>query len=472
MLNKLRLIVLTGSVLFATSSCEELIETEPKQSIELGTSLDTYDGVRAAVIGAYNNLQTLEYYGRDFIVISEVLSDNMRVTVSNSNRFVQHANNTRGNHFAIWRSSYNAYQTINYVNFILAKVDALTDATPAQKNQAKGEALYMRALNYFDLAKVYGYEPRKEVNGFNLSVPIVLEPVVKAEDAAMVSRATNVQVYDQVKKDLLAAIEVLDNTGYPTRITKIAAQAMLSRVYLYLGEWQNAIDMSNTVIAAKGSTFISVPADYAKIFNQPISAESIFELAFATSENRVANSIQSIYMRSDNKANGSGYGDLVPTTTMISAYETGDVRRNLLVAVTKGTESVFWNQKYAGSGGAYGLDNIKIQRITEIYLNRAEAYAELGLFDQARADLNKIRTRAGLAASTAANEQLLNAILNERRVELAYEGHRWFDLKRRGMEIPKTQGLPAIPYNDFKVLAMIPTTETDVNKNIKQNPSY
>ncbi|WP_299822628.1 RagB/SusD family nutrient uptake outer membrane protein [uncultured Pontibacter sp.] len=463
--------ILLGTLTFGASSCEDILDTEPKQSVSTEVALNTYTGANSTLIGAYNGLQNIGYYGRDFVVISEVLSDNMKVTLANSNRFVGQYNNTQNSHFALWRGAdYNAYGTINMLNNVIAAVDNLKDASEEQKSRLKGEALFLRGLSYFDLARVYGYEPGKEVEGWNQSVPLILAPTDKFEAVTYPARNTNSEVYAQVIKDLNDAAGLLGAADYPTRATSVAAHALLSRVYLYIGEWQKAVDAADIVINARGSSLVTDPTKYATIFKSATSPESIFELNFESNENQLSNSIQSIYMRNGNDPNGAGYGDLVPTENLLADYEQNDARKSLLVPVKKGSENVFWNQKYAGSKGAYGLDNIKIIRIAEVYLNRAEALAELSRLEDARKDLNKIRSRAGLAVSTTDSKaELIAEVLKERRVELAYEGHRWFDLKRRALTATKA---PEVPYTDYRILANIPTLEIDTNPNIKPNPKY
>lgn len=468
------LLLVTGVVL-TCSSCKKMLDTEPKQSISVEGALSTITGIQGLLTNVYSNLQASGNFGRDIIIKSEVLSDNCRITLTNSNRFVGDYNNTLRTHFV----EYNTfYPIINKCNLILDNVDLTSDGTPAQKAMIKGQALFIRALLYFTLVNEYGYNPKHNPGTFDLAVPIMLKGVSSVTEVTYPSRNKVSEVYTQIEKDLDEAITILTNPAgltAKTIIGKAAAQALRSRVALYNEEWQTAINNTTEAINANVGTFVSTAtvAGYSSIFNQKNSPESIFELNFDVSESLGSNSLQSIYQRLGNSStSSSGYGDVVPSNSLLNAYEAGDLRKTaVLVPVTKSGESVFWVQKYPGSGGAYGLDNIRMIRVSEMYLTRAEAYSRLGQDGKAQDDVNKIRVRAGLLPTTATGPALLNVILNERRIELAYEGDRWFDLVRRGANIVKDNGTLLFA-TDVRILSFIPQGQLDINQNLIQNPGY
>ncbi|WP_345948046.1 RagB/SusD family nutrient uptake outer membrane protein [Mucilaginibacter sp. PAMB04274] len=474
---KKNIIILLAGCAIGLSSCKKILDTEPRQSISSDVALNSAAGIRGLLNNAYSNLTQSGLFGRDIIVQSEVLADNCRIATSNSNRFVNEANNQPRAHFDDYTT---IYPIINKANLIIDYIDKVADATAAQKASIKGQALFLRALLYFTLVNEYAYNPKQIVNSFNLGVPISLKGVSTVSQIEGLPRATSAQVYDQVKADLAAAITLLDNpAGNNAKIyaSKGGAQALLSRVSLYNQEYQAAIDNATAAINSGVATFVSTAtvAGYQSIFNQKYSPESLFEINIDVSESNGTNSIQNIYQRLNNASNSSsGYGDVVPSNSMLAAYEAGDLRKDAeLIAVNKAGEPVFWIQKYPGSGGQYGVDNIRVIRISEMYLNRAEAYARLGGAgneDLARADVNRIRARAGLPATAATGTALIDVILKERRVELAYEGHRWFDLTRLGMNIVKDNG--TLLYTDFKILPPIPIGELDINPNLVRNPGY
>lgn len=468
------LIVAAGAVL-TFGSCKKILDTEPRQSISAEGALGNITGVQGLLTNIYSSLQNSTMFGRDIIIKSETLSDNCRITTSNSNRFVNEYNNVLRTHFVEFSSF---YPIINKCNLVIDNVDLVSDGTPAQKAAVKGQALFLRALMYFTLANEYGYNPKHIPGSFDLGVPIMLKGVSGLSEVSYPSRNKVSEVYTQVKKDLDDAIALLTNPGGLTAKTivgKAAAQALRSRVSLYNEEWQSAIDNATEAINANVGTFVSTPtaAGYASIFNQKNSPESIFELNFDVSESLGTNSLQNIYQRLGNSpTSSSGYGDVVPSNSLLAAYEAGDIRKTaVLIPVTKSGEPVFWVQKYPGSGGAFGLDNVRLIRVSEMYLTRAEAYARLGQDLLAQGDVNKIRVRAGLLPTALVGQPLLDLILKERRIELAYEGDRWFDLVRRGADIVKDNGT-LIFATDVRILAVIPQAQLDVNSNLVQNPGY
>ena len=204
----------------------------------------------------------------------------------------------------------------------------------------------------------------------------------------------------------------------------------------------------------------------------------MFEIVYQTNENIGVNlSLQTTFttlVTLGNTATTGGFGDLVPTDALLASFEPGDVRRNLYERGTagRGTAEIECT-KFFGRSGTVNLDNIPVIRISEMYLNRAEAYALTGKETEALADVNIIRTRAGLEAKTGLTGQaLINEIANQRRIEFAFEGHRFFDLKRRGQDIIKAAPVQNIAYTDFRILSFIPTREIQANSNLKQNVGY
>lgn len=482
MLKKIKYFILTAGFIGFTTSCDKTLETLPTASIDQAIALKGATGVEAFLTNIYDNFQGAGYYGRNFICVPEILSDNMYVVSSNSNRFVNESNNQIRAHVDIWNT---AYSLINKMNGVIKYVDSVPDMTDLRKKQIRGEALFLRALVYFDLAKTYGYVPGK--SNFDLSVPLLTEYVEAFPgDVKYPARAKNTEVFAQIKKDLDEAINLLDNTKAPKFGSKVAAQALRSRLSLFLGEWQDVVKFSTDAIAAAGSsynTFVTDPTKYATIFSTPASPESIFEINYEVSESLGADCLGSIYNRSNYPAipslAGAGYGDISPQANLVNLYETGDVRKDLLFTITKGSEKIYWNQKYP-SAKAANIDNIKLLRTSELYLNRAEAYAQLGNATEALKDVNKIRVRAGLKdlAATTTGQALMDAVLKERRLELAYEGMRWFDIMRLGLDVVKTRSATiatvseTIKFSDYRMLPPILQGELDVNKTLTQNPGY
>ena len=303
------------------------------------------------------------------------------------------------------------------------------------------------------------------------------------------ARPAIADVYKQIYTDLQGAINILGRTnqnaaGTPTYGNQQAAQVLLSRVALYNKDYPTAI--SNATAAIAGSIKLSTAAGYVAGWRAPRNPESVFELVFTTPENiGVNSSLQTTYttlVRVGDRGTTGGFGDLVPSPAFLTDIRSetnaagfADVRAQLYESGTTGRGTAFVETtKFLGKNGTINLDNVPVIRIAEAYLNRAEAYAQSGNAVASLADLNTIRTNRGLVARVAADffndKALLAEVLRQRRLEFAFEGQRWFDLKRQGLDIAKFQGL--VPYNDPRILAPIPTNELSTNKNLKQNFGY
>lgn len=485
------------SIYFALSltACKDMLDTEPRQSIDSGIALTTATGVNALLNSVYAGFQGANNYGTNRIILPEILADNVVNTTTNNNTWRTQETNNPGTGTGSWADNYTM---ILRCNLVIDAVDGggITDAGTAQNNMFKGEALFFRALAYFQLATSYGYLPGKEVNNWKLSVPIITKATKVLQDVEYPERATNTQVYDLIKADLAASINLLTNNvrtdkGY---VSKAAAQALLSRVSLYLDDYPATIANATAVLGTntintKSAVVAPTGTDLVNMWRQASNkSESIWEIIFLTADNLGVSSLNSWYTIFPKPVSASctgqparsSRGDLALGTNLLNAYAATDIRRTQLIEgpYCKGTAGYFFSNKFSGSGGAFGLDNVMVLRMSEQLLNRAEAYAkstpvQLG---NAVADLNVIRQRAGLAPYVLTTQAALIAeILLQRRLELAFEGHRWFDLIRNGQDIPKSPGLSAvssIPYSDNRLIGAIPAAQIDANKKLVQNPGY
>lgn len=465
-----------STLLLSVTGCEEALNTEPKQSISSDVALQDITGVRSLLISVYDRLQGADYYGARFMLGPDALADNATVTNAQSNRYLTWTINNFGVHFNIWANNYGA---INEVNYILA-TDLSKITTTTEANQLRGESLFLRALLYFDLARVYGYEPGREVNGFNLSVVIRTEPVSTASQADFRPRSTNREVYDLIENDLKEAIGLLTGTNR-LRVTQAAAHALLSRVYLYQSKWAEAEASATAAIGATPATLINSSAlasNYRTAFTSAPNPESVFELAYnAQTETLGFNeSLNSLTLRQGGPVAGSGgWGDVIPTPDLLSQYLPQDSRFENFISDTKQGQTALFSRKYVGAIGPF-TDNVPLIRLSELYLIRAEARVRQGKVAEGLSDLNAIRARRFPAAfnsavSTTDAAEAISAIFAERRLELFFEGHRFFDLKRTGQDIRKGATGP-IQYTDVRVLAPIPQAQVELNKLLVQNPGY
>lgn len=452
--------------IISLASCKKLLDTKPKDEIDISNS-GNYDIIKSEVTSAYNFLQNSEYYGRGFIVQAEVLADNAEITQNNSNRYVAESINTPRAQVGLFTAM---YANILKVNLALANIDN-SGAPAASIASTKGEALFLRALFYFDLVRSYARNPNKLVGGFDLGVPMITVPNLDAGHPDKPVRAKIAEVYTQIIADLNGAVAVLDNSLGRFHATKSAAYGLLSRVYLYKGDYANAETAATNAITSTSAT-LATGSTYTNTWGTNAFPENMFALLFTASDNLGSNSIQGIFYTHPTIG---GYGDVTARAELRNDFYPGDIRSSaaLLKQTTKGTQTVYYTLKYPGNNGGAYLDQVPIVRLSEMYLNRAEARARKSSPDVsgALADVNTIHTRAGLAPlSGLSGQPLIDAILRERRLELAFEGHRIFDLVRNGLDVVK--GSTTIPWDDYRLIAPIPQNEIDVNANLLQNPGY
>lgn len=482
------LLVSVGLSLAACS--DKLLEVAPRSNGDLATALSTVEGLDATLNGIYDRLQSTALYGRDMLAVAEALADNAQAT-NKSGRLNAENRNAAQATFISWATSYFAINQANLLLEAVPKVTALTDTN--RRNSIMGQGYFLRALLYHDLMRTYAYDPGVEIGPQNRGgVPIILTGVSDQSQIAFPARAPIADVYKQIYSDLQAAIIAFsrssaNNVAYGNRQ---AAQLLFSRVALYNKDYTNAVKYATDAIG--GSVKLVDAAGYLGGWRAPRNPESVFELQFAVvSENIGVNtSLQTTYttlVRPGDRTATGGFGDLVPTPAFLAdlrsetttAGQPADVRSQLYELGTAGRGTAFVETtKFLGKNGTINLDNVPVLRIPEAYLNRGEANALLGNRVAALADLNAIRTNRGLPASAEiqGNDLLAAAIFRQRRLEYAFEGHRWFDLKRTGRDIVKTIPLSTtannLPYNDYRILANIPVNEVSTNKNIRQNFGY
>lgn len=445
-------------LMFFFVSCSESLDLIPEQSLNTEVALSTVDGMEIALNGAYNAMQAVEYYGREFVVMPEIEGNNVYLTIANSNRFLFNyqylflANN--GDFTDFWNI---CYTTLLRLNNVINNIDAL-EGDAAVKSKLKGEALGLRALVHFDLVRFFGQPYTNGSPANDLGIPIVLEASI-GEPA----RNTVAEVYDQIIADLIASQASAQDTE-STRFSADAAEALLARVYLYKGD-NAAAEAAATNIIPKYALATNVQQMWAGIG----SSEEIFTLEYQSDETFGSDNLGQIY-------NPIGYGDIRVSADLIDLYEDSDQRKAFIYEHVDGE---FYHSKYAEQDGIPGLVSPKILRVGEMYLIRAEARLKQNNSGGALEDINTLRTIRG--ASSLADLGSIDDIIKERRRELAFEGHTTFDYYRNNRSMVRTQcntGIETritectISANDYRIIHPIPEREMLVNQNMDQNPGY
>jgi starch-binding outer membrane protein, SusD/RagB family len=349
----------------------------------------------------------------------------------------------------IWKA---AYVYIYHCNICIEGLQKSTGVTAAVKKQLTGEVQFVRALCYYYLVNLYG------------DVPLVLG--TNAEVNALLPRSPTDQVYLQIIADLEAAGEALTGSPVNTRPTQYATQALRARVYLHMQNWSKAEEMASAVIS---SGQFALHRDLNTVFKANTN-EIIFQ--WAPVQDKMNSGEGFIFIPI-----GSVRPNYMLTTGLLTAFETGDLRKvNWVNSVTIGTQTYHYPYKYkqSSSSGAVTEYNV-VLRLAEQYLVRAEALARQNKIAEAIADINSIRTRAGLPAiaTNSSSEQCLQAIGQERRIELFAEwGHRWFDLKRTHRANAVLSAAKGNKWQASDQLYPIPFSELEADPNLEQNEGY
>lgn len=434
---------LTLTALLATAvlaGCNDKLDVEPVDRIDAAKALNTSADVEAALVGAYSALSSNRLYAGYIQFTSELLGDAGEIafvgTFTQPREYIQKTvitNNTFA--AATWL---DAYQTINIANNVLANIGKVS---AARRDRVEGEALFIRAALYFELVRLYGKDWSNGSPQTNLGVPLVLSPTLELGAANQVARNTVAEVYTQVLSDLTAAEAKLPVTnGFFA--TRGAAAGMLSRVYLQQRRFAEAAQAANRVITSSNR----------------YSLTSSFEEEFTTTTN-TSEDVFAIQITSQD-----GLNDL---NTYFSPSQRGDIEvqdDHLNLYAADDERGAFFDDVYTLKfDNQYG--NVKVMRLAELYLTRAEANFRAGtaVGSTPLADVNLVRARVGLPALP---QVTLAAILRERRLELAFEGFRLWDAKRNG------ETIGTLAATDDRLVLPIPQRERDVNPRLVQNPGY
>ena len=473
--------ILIGIAALGMTACKGFLEKAPVLSQSTELTLSDFNGLDKAVAGAYSYLGSSSWYGGERILESEMRSGNgIKHADHSSNRYMTQMNwnYTADATSGLWSYGYITISRCNNVIDNLEGKDENADVTAQDINNLKAECLFLRALSHFDMVTLYAlpYTYVKANQGSlkeaqKLGIPYVFH----TDPDARPERDDVLTVYNYIVEDLLEAERIIDPdyvragvTDKKAAVTLPAIQAFLSRVYLYMGEWQKAADYATKVI--NNSNFKLYDAEeYGSVWNGNIGGSEVIFENFIDLTNY--SNLDCSYMTYPEGA----YGDCIASPSLIALYEEGDVRRDLYRQDKQQTEGLWWTLKYEGKGlNIPDANNTVLFRLSEMYLNRAEAVLN-GASGNALEDLNAIRSHRGVSRLNAAG---MDALRKERRMELAWEGHYFFDLARWGMAVNRDAcyGLQDknqnIPFPDYRWALPLPKTELEVNENLIQNDQY
>ncbi len=469
-------------------SCQKVLDIKETDAIQGDVAYTTVANCEQGIVGAYGQMNV-----EMGILLNSVFADESRVADfynAGTNHEWQYGSSDVG-----LRDNYTAmspqYRVIDRVNRVLqalpTALSSVTTATtdPALKLKLRGEALFLRAYAHFELYRFYS----NSAVGTDLAMPYMEVPSINNQ-----KRLTVAEYFVKMKADLNEAKSLLpDNLTDIARATKLAASGLQARMSLYLKEWANASTYATEYI---NGLPLSTRANFPGIWTDANKGEQAFQLirsagtATVSSVNTTTIRVGSLWRATSASSSAIGGITWRPSDKLWNSYDqVNDIRfasyfKDEPLLLTQSRSSTRLIQKYAGK--TYGdpnenVANVKVFRTGEMYLIRAEAKAETGDLASAAADINALRAariNGYVNVTFATKDDAINAIMDERFKELAYEGHRFFDLKRRNLPVTRlavdapTTASQTLPAGNFRFILPIPNPEILANPLMQQNPGY
>ena len=445
------------------SCSKEFTDLSPISERNTGSFYTTANDFEVALAGVYNSLLSQGVYNEAIWIVNDLRSD---ITFWDAGglaaAIVRYDDFEETTIDYVGRDSWIAhYKGIGRANSVIGRIEDV-DMDASQKARIVGEAKFLRSLLYYNLATTFG------------NVPLVLNEATSADDDKENVQVPVAQIYSQIAADLTEAESSLPSTAKGGRATKGAAAALLGKVYLTQGDKTSAASALKRV---SGYSLVDNYADLWGVENE-FNKESIFEVSYESGYGVLGNLYTSA-MNTELGATVTSGPRNFPTKSLISSYEAGDTRFEASIAgigseaVGFAADGAGWCIKYGTTNPSTdndGPNNWVVLRYADVLLMLAEA---LGESTESYGYINQVRARAGLGAiSSSTTGTFAEKLLQERKVELAFEGHRWPDLKRFGVAASvMSSDQRAIDIRGRLNLA-IPQREMDINPDFVQNPGY
>ncbi|MDY8133983.1 RagB/SusD family nutrient uptake outer membrane protein [Aquimarina sp. 2201CG5-10] len=434
--------------------CEDNLELEPEQSLSPEIATSSPANIQNILIGIYNEAGQIASYGGRINLASELLANSGNLSWNGT--FEQPAqldekqlvpDNTFVRDYWL-----NAYEVNNQANIVISSLDVFDDQT--ERDRVEGETKFLRAMVYFDLARLFGQQYDPATTNSQLAAPIVLDPVINSSDITSPTRDSVEDVYARVISDLTDAYNLLPASN-GIFADRYAAQALLARVYLQQRNYAAARDAANDVLQNSGHVLTTT---YAAAFNNDgDSSEDIF--AWQKTSQEAANSVNNMntFWATRDFGGRSPTADVSINVSFFAIFDdpTNDVRSQFFYNGNSVTTK--WQSQFA---------NIPFIRVAEMHLIRAEANFRLGttIGLDPLAEINALRGRS--SATALPSPLTLQNVVDERIRELSFEGFALHDIKR----LEGTVG--TLNFDDNFLVMPVPQRERDANPNLDQNPGY
>lgn len=486
--------LISFSVLFILigllQGCSDFLEQELGTQVSITEQLGTKQGVMTALNGLYSDVE-VNVRGERFAVYADLQGGNIKFSPSTTSSSLgqitiptnvlnvySFEDQSDDSNYASFYS--DSYDIINQANLILEFTDALTDATQEEKNQLKAEALTIRAYTHFLLNEVYSQNYGYTNDASHKGIVYNRQSITKGIQYP--ARETTANTYSLIIKDITDALNLYsDNLVLSGPIysffNKTNTKALLARVYLSKKDYKNAYETANDVITNSGVSLVN-SANYISEWEKPDLPISEILLEFSIpkgNDGTVRGSLSTFF----GYTSATVYGKYVASQDLLDLYETNDIRKQLfltqsistLIDSKKENRNYYFTKKFQGNPGYVAF------RLSEQYLIRAEA--ALGLdtpnLEQAKLDINTIRARANATLLNHTNN-LAEIVFLERRKELCFEGHLFFDITRNHKSVTRNDGCLSLScnmtYPSLKFVLPIPRANLNLNPNLEKNESY
>lgn len=461
-------------------ACDNFLDVEPPSGTIIEENVfENFSDVQAALFGAYR----FSTYNWFTIAFNAWSADNVQRSRDNGGIGTQFFNWSYNSSSAIEIEIIfqRGYDCILAVNKLLENIDLVEDGTEEQRNLVKAQAYALRGMAHFDLARLYGAKYNAATASSDLAIPYLTE---STNASSQPSRNTIQEVFDLAIDDLETADGLFTDYAISntTLLSKVAVDAILQRIYLYKKDWDKVITIGERIRDNSGLALSNGQA-YRNMFNTAeADGEFIFRVGLPAGVNFSIPVIPGTENMGDIFAFGTAVNNYIPNEAFKNSFAADDIRPGVLFTVLNNAPTLDKDfvSKYFGVGNS-GTTDQPVVRLSEVYLSLAEAYFENNRFDDARNSLDDVRSAriAGYSSVGESGNALRDAIREERRKELAYEGHRFFDLARWNLPVERGQsctdlatGQCSLAANNFKFVLPIPQHEMNANPNMVQNSGY
>ena len=473
---KKNIIILGLISLLAVSCGDDFLTTHPGDSVSTDLALSTEQDIDNAVNGLYDLMSSYGYYGGTMFFYGDMKGDDMQSSYNSGrtcNRcYLYDHRSTSLNAGYLWGRPFyiirNAWNVINAID------DGKVQGSEQRLKELKGEAMTIMALCQFDLTRCFGYPYTKD-KGAGWGAPIVDHAITLDENPP---RSTVAKDYEFIINTLEEAIPLMSTSKNNSRMNAYAARALLSRIYLYHDDNEKAFQMASNLIEeveGNGMYRLYTRDEYIPAWDlkNTFGTESLFEIANSTDDNGGRSSLAYLM-------HWNGYREIFATQKFVDELlsDPDDIRCLLLEKNVYNKNDVWWLKKWPGTDATTPSfeNNYVIFRLSEVYLNAAEAGVKIGGASAVKGlnYLNAIVQRANPVKEVTAAEYTLDRVLEERSKELIGEGHRFFDMLRNGKTIVrKGPGIvEEIDWDYYKCVLPIPTDQFTFSPDMEQNPGY